>query len=172
MVRYRNTNGMVVLLLFLTATLINKTPKTHNYDNALALYHLSSKPGLHAPAKCEADHLCRAYKFPLTTIGEKFHRQSVNLAGLVSLFLFIYSPPVIPAPHILPGRTPGYLKTPAERSAQAKYGTISSRFAFQKFSNCFIHRDNNWSNETNLIVSFLLDNISAQSARGPPGPPD
>jgi hypothetical protein len=172
MVRCRNTNGMVVPLLFLTAILIDTTPETRNYSKALVLHHLKSKLDLHATARHEESNFFQTYILPIITTNGEFHRHSVNLAILASLFLFIYYPSIIPSSHFPPACIPGYPKTPAKRFTQARDDMISFRFVFEKLLSCFIHRDSNRSSAINLIITFITDNISSQSARGPPGHSD
>lgn len=168
MVRCRNTNGMVVLLLFLTAILIDAMPETWNCSNVFTLHHLSSKPGLYIKSSFERGCLCELRNPPIITINRKFHRQYVNLASLAILSLFIQCPINLPVSHFPPGFTRRNRRTPTEKFSKIKSRTISLRFTFQKLLSPSIHHYNDYSNKTNLIITFVPNNISAQFARGPP----
>ena len=172
MVRCRYTNGMVVLLLFLTVILIDATPETWDCSNVFTLHHLSSKPDLHVKSSFERGCRCELCNFPIITTTRKSHRHYVNLADIAILFLFIHFPTNLPVSHFPPGFTRRYRRTPTEKFTKIKSDTISSLFTSQKLLSRPVRHDNNYSNETNLIITFVPNNISAQSARGPPKIPD
>lgn len=105
MVRGRNTNGMVVLLLLLIATSINATPKISNCNNAFAWQCLYPKQDLYAPADLETDHTFERYNLSLITIGEEFHKPSVNFEDSPSPISGVQSLPAVTraVPMILTG---------------------------------------------------------------------